>query len=150
TVIEVRVAMKAADIEFTRWEVQEREVNENALSILVPSFHIKSNKSLFKAITVLAKGMFEFYVEMNSLADYEKKKCNPVFVPISHCVDCFIEAFAWRVALYVFLGGLWLLMGSREYLSRIIFDLSSLCHVNPHSTLIIFVEGHGREMINQR
>nr|GFA63336.1 hypothetical protein [Tanacetum cinerariifolium] len=32
-VTEVRAAMEAADNEFTRWEVQEREVDENALSI---------------------------------------------------------------------------------------------------------------------
>nr|GFB39973.1 hypothetical protein [Tanacetum cinerariifolium] len=70
TVTEVRVAIKAADNEFTRWEVQEREVDENALSIP------KSNKSLFKVITILAEGMFGFYAAMNGLADYEKKKCN--------------------------------------------------------------------------
>nr|GEZ59912.1 hypothetical protein [Tanacetum cinerariifolium] len=68
TMIEVRAAIEAADNEFTRWEVQEREVDENALRIP------KTNKSLFKVITILAEGMFRFYAAMNGLADYEKKK----------------------------------------------------------------------------
>nr|GEZ28000.1 hypothetical protein [Tanacetum cinerariifolium] len=67
-VTEVKAAMEAAYNEFTRWEVQEREVDENALSI--------PNKSLFKVITILAEGMFGFYAAMNGLSDYEKKKCN--------------------------------------------------------------------------
>nr|GEX39954.1 hypothetical protein [Tanacetum cinerariifolium] len=110
TVTEVRAAMEAADNEFTRWEVQEHEVDGNALSIP------KSNKSLFKVITILAEGMFGFYAAMNGLADFEKKKCN-----LSVIVTALVIVFG-GIAL-----GLWLQMGSsesvRDHLSAMSFHI---------------------------
>nr|GEX39955.1 zinc finger, CCHC-type [Tanacetum cinerariifolium] len=79
-VTKVRAAMEAADNEFTRWEVQEREVDENALCIpYVYSEQLMKTKR--KSVRALLWALFD---------------CT-VFVPIALCVDCFIEAFAWRV-----------------------------------------------------